>query len=1083
MLQFIFGKPQSGKSNFILNKIKELSRKGEDSVLIVPEQLSFNAERSVLKAAGDSVMLNTSILSFTRLYDEVGSKVGGICAELLSDADKIIFMNRAITNVSDSLKLWKKFAGSVSFAKSVLDAVGEFKINAVGPEDLRKAANGVKSKHLAQKLNEIAIIFEEYDLLVGEKFIDPADKLSKLYEKLQSYRFFENKTVFIDSFKGFTGSQFRILERIFAQAKDIYISFCDNKSVDKSFSIFTNVRDIAAKIEALAKSRAQDVAEPIILEESYGVHSSLLALEKLISGEESFDKSDSTNINICECETIFDEANFAARNIKRLIRTKGMRFKDFVIIARNADTYKEAVASACRMNGINCFFDDLKPLNVFPVAVASLSAIDALNLSTENILRFHKSGIDVLTIDEICELENFCYLWNIEGKDWLKEWEMNPEGLVSEGEIDTKKLERINKLRHIAIKPLLEFKTEFKGNAETMCRGLIDLFDACDFKAKMLDLHRKLAVSNDSFTADALKQSYSEFIKILESLVRCFGDKEIKISKFREALVLAINSVSFGVIPQTVDEVAFGSADRIRPSSPKIAFILGANLGVFPVLSENTGIFNVNERKNLIEGGINIADNAISACIDEEYLVYTSLCSASDEVYITYAKSSLSGSAKEPSVFIKKICDNLEVNFHYEPQNEMTEMSLPESESVAFAEYCRRRGVDDTAANAIRYALADTPYFEIIEKLSDLKEKSLISKENAKKLYGNKIYMSASRFDTYSRCPFSYFCRYGLKIKKLQPAEFDVMQRGTIVHYCLEHLIEENGDKLHTLTVEELHILTDRYINMYLDGISGYRSVENAHLRFLVSRISRSLKDVVCHVANELSQSDFKPVSCELKIGDGEETNVNFDFDGGKISLVGSIDRLDSFDGYLRVVDYKTGSKKFKLPDILCGLNMQMLIYLYAVTRGSGLEDTAAAGILYQPAKRDLNDNGMAMNGLLQGDEVLYNAMDKQGEGEFVPKLSLNKDGTISKRNASYIEKEGFTEIFNLIERLMKKTGEELLSGNIAVSPTDGRESPACKYCDFKTICGLEDAKIKRVPDLNNGEVIDIIRKGEENGI
>ena len=101
----------------------------------------------------------------------------------------------------------------------------------------------------------------------------------------------------------------------------------------------------------------------------------------------------------------------------------------------------------------------------------------------------------------------------------------------------------------------------------------------------------------------------------------------------------------------------------------------------------------------------------------------------------------------------------------------------------------------------------------------------------------------------------------------------------------------------------------------------------------------------------------------------------------------------------------------------------------------------------------------------------------------FIPKLSINKDGSISKRNASYIEKEGFTEIFNLIERLMKRTGEELLAGNISVLPTDGRESPACKYCDFKAVCGIEDAKIKQVPDLNNAEVIDIIRRGEEDGI
>ena len=86
-------------------------------------------------------------------------------------------------------------------------------------------------------------------------------------------------------------------------------------------------------------------------------------------------------------------------------------------------------------------------------------------------------------------------------------------------------------------------------------------------------------------------------------------------------------------------------------------------------------------------------------------------------------------------------------------------------------------------------------------------------------------------------------------------------------------------------------------------------------------------------LAEEFAQSGFEPIACELKIG-GEGEKLEFPYDGGKISVSGSIDRVDKFGGYIRVVDYKTGSKKFKLPDILFGLNLQMLLYLYAGERG-----------------------------------------------------------------------------------------------------------------------------------------------------
>ncbi len=824
----------------------------------------------------------------------------------------------------------------------------------------------------------------------------------------------------------------------------------------------------------------------MVLEESKYISSELSALEKIIAGKDCDKTENNGNISVCEAATIFDEANFAARTIRKLVRTEGYRFRDFVIIARDAEVYKEAVASACKTNGISLFFDNRIPLSSFPLSVFASSAVKALKLSTENILRFHKTGLGTLKNDEISTLENYTYLWNIDGNLWLKEWDMNPQGLRNESSDSSKELENINSLRIRAIKPLLSFKESFKGTAADMATAIVKLIEDCNVQEKLISLSERFDKKGDNFSSDALKQSYDAFIGVLDSLVTCFGAEQIKTDDFCESMELAVSLSDIGVIPQMLDEVTFGSADRIRPSRPKVAVILGANQGVFPKGVSNAGIFNLSERKNLIEHGIEIADNSIYSSIDEDYLVYCNLCSASDKLYICYHSQSISGEKAEPSAFVERIVTAFNCEVKSEPSANLDASDLPETSSAAFSEFCRRKNTSLKDSNSIKNVLFDTELAEKINFIEDFSENKdfSLTEETASKLYGKKIRMSASKFDTFNRCRFSFFCRYGLNAKKIQPADFDVLQRGTIVHYVLERFITEHKDNYSKLTVAELNALTDRYIEEYLSSVEGFASIRNARINFLISRISRSLKEVVCHVAAELSQSLFSPVACELKIGGGGDiAEVKFPYESGEIDLIGSIDRVDEYNGFIRIIDYKTGSKTFKLPDILFGLNLQMLIYLYAVTRGNGLSDSAAAGILYQPSSRDIKDEGLAMNGLLTADVNLIKAMDREALGEFVPKLTLNKDNTVSKRSGSFIESEKFTDIFNHIERLMEKTGNLISSGDIKVSPLDGRESPACKYCDFAAVCGIENKTVKRVENLSNDKVFEKMKEAEKDGI
>ncbi|MBR6503244.1 MAG: PD-(D/E)XK nuclease family protein [Clostridia bacterium] len=1072
MLQFILGRASSGKTYNVTQRIAECVSQGENPVLLVPEQFSFESEKNILDVVGDTAAQKVSVISFTRLCDEIERIAGGVCGESITNADRIILMGKAIKSCQNELVRFKKYANSRSFASLMIDTIGEFKMNFVTVDDLRDAAVGIKSEPLKQKLLDTALIYENYDAIIAEKFIDSTDRLTKLYYALEQHRYFDGKTVFIDSFKGFSGQQYKIIERIMAQAKDVTVTLTDNTQDKRDFALFSNVKKLKSKVSAIARSFGVGVLEDVVLDHKNYSSPELSALEDFMAtGKTDFD-GESPNITICSAENVYNETDFVARNIRRIVREEGARYSDFVIIARDIAPYEDALEIACKKNNISCFIDKRISLMTLPVATTVLAAANvAKNFSTENILRFYKSGIDVLSVDEISSLENYAYIWNIDGATWQKDWTMDPEGFNAKGELTEQKvrqLEYLNKLRQKAINPLIKLKNDFKNTAPDMARALVRLLDETNASKRFKNLYKQF----ESGYGDAIKQSWDAVMRILNSLAVCFGSEEISKLEFCDALKTALSLETVGIVPQMIDEAIFGAADRIRPSRPKYAFIMGANQGVFPRLPQTKGLFANDERKMLIEQNINIPDTVCSMAIEEESLLYSNVCCATDKVFISYANK-IGTTACEPSSFVLDIKNKFKCKVCIEP-SELSSDNLPESYEDAFARLCDVTPYNKSDAQTLLSTLDNKDYTDRIDSvMHSIKRTDFsISGDTARKLFGDKLYMSPSRFDTFSRCRFMYFCRYGLGIESLQAASFDTLQRGTIVHHVLQRIVEDYGKTISEFDEDKIVELIDKYTNEYLNMVVGYCDIETPYLKYLVTTIKRLLKYVVQRLALEFAQSDFEPVKCELGIGyEGGIPAISIPIDDEvSLELIGKVDRVDTWNGYVRIIDYKTGSREFQLPDILVGQNMQMLIYLYAIANSEEFGGNTA-GILYMIAKRDKRNNkkNRRMNGLLAANLDLITAMEPQNKGEFVP--NLDEDNPSS----SFIAEEDFDKIFKFIENKLKQTGHAIYSGNIAAAPVDGLDSGACKYCEFKNVCRIGDEKIEKAPKLTNSEVMEII--------
>ncbi len=1076
MLEFIIGRACTGKTYQTIERLCRDSLEGR-SVLIVPEQFTFESERSVVRNK-QAVFDNISVLSFTRLFDSVVEYIGQGSAFVVSDFEKTVIMKKALNQCSEHLTVLSDFVRYRDFPANIADTIRDIKFSDITSTQLIDAAGSIGGV-CAAKLKDIALIMDTYEALLSEKFIDPADKLTRLYEMLAECDYFKNTSVYFDSFSGFTGQQYKIITKIIEQADKVTFSFTADNFDDDSVGTFYNINNAIKKVKQIAKSLGEKNIVFTKFDDKYYSNSAMINLEEIMAGVSSCAGLQSGgNINVISCTTSRDEAVAAANIIKYEVDVNGYRYRDFILVARNAQDYKNTVIRQCKKNDVSCFCDQSNPLSNTPLHTY-ISCLLSLShsYSSDNIFKLLKTGLLSIDEEEITELENYVYMWSIKTSEWQNEWQMSVNGISvdADNSYDIKRLEAINKTRKNIVDIIHSFRKEYIGTPKNRCKAVYNHLITHSVNDNLAALCDFYSENNNSYFASTMRQSWDCILRVLDSLVRVLDDTSISDADFEEMYAVAADSAQISNVPQMLDEVTFGSAERIRPSKPKISVIIGANQGIFPKLVKKTGILSAADMSKLKNVFSTIDDDAIKSAVEENYLVYSMLCCPVDKVYIIYAQKNIKGENLEPSSFVDRICE------HFDDVNpisfEVTSSGrfAPRTPEAAFSQIGALKG--QHLAN-VRKSLEDYEIYR--DKLRAIDKKGTdfdfsVDSTTSKKLFGNEIHISASKFDTYHKCSLSYLLKFGLRAKKIKKADLNVLQRGTIIHYVLENIVARHKKDLGSLPQLQLSSEVDMLIHEYFTKVNGAELFMDARFAFLLDKISKSAKQTVFHLAQDFSQSGFEPKYFEITIGNGGDIGT-MDYalpDNAKVMIDGKIDRVDTYENKVRVVDYKTGTVEFCLSDTLYGLNMQMLLYLYAFVRNGGnlVREPEPAGILYMPSKAVKSEKELRMNGLISNDSNVVSAMERANEGRFIPKYNGTNEG-------SFIPSEGFDLIFSKIDELILNMGNNILDGNFSANPTDGLKSKACAYCEYSSVCRSSDKKHRTVEKLSNDEVLEIL-KGE----
>ncbi len=1141
MLQLLLGRSGSGKSHTVFDRLEALARDGQEKVfLLVPEQYSFASERELLTRLGAQLANSIAVVSFTRLADTVFREIGGMAGEQLDDGMRALLMSRALGEVAAVAEdLDEPLFGAdprqvtdSAYVAQMLDLWEEMRVCAVPTEELARvseelAAQGtLTAQSLQEKAKDFSRIFDAYMGLVADSGLQDTDKLTRLAQVLPHSTILNGATVLVDGFKGFTAQELAILDGMLSRVAALTVTLCTDTAGRKNGAtegtaregtLFSPVTDTVGRLMDMASRHGQAWGIEMLTENRRNEPGALHLLEAGLYAPVASVMNEPTDaVTITPCLDVYEECAYVARRIRRLMREDGLRARDITLVARDLSAYSGLLEDALEAEGVPCSVDRRQALLDEPLIVYMRAALRVAvgGWRTEELLRLLKTDLSALTPVETAQVENYVYMWGIDGAAWTTDWTENPAGM---GQVVTpasaRQLARLNQWRRQVIAPLQTLREALRGGAYGRAFSLAlyrYLTDDGELAGRIARRVSGLEELGEITLAEHTARVWDEAMALLDRFALVLGDYRLPSARLEELFTMLAQMVDLGQIPQGLDAVTIGAADRIRYHHPRVVFVLGANEGVFPAYPEEGGLLSEEERRTLKAHGVELSDDLLTRCIEERYFVYMAIAAPCERLFVSFHTA---GEAT-PSPLVAAIEQMLPRCRREVASGE--HIADVESGDAMFARLAANYTRQVAAVESLKAVLADEPVYSgrlsAVARAAADKPFAVEDDEVAAALFGKDLRLSASQTKKFYQCRFAYFCQYGLRLQARKPAQVDNAAFGTIVHYVMERLLpqytckgglldkmreqdaaREAMDKAAAQTAENalqaelLQTLTQAVhdtVMAYVTESMGGLERKTGRFLYLLELAQRAAYNILWHTLMELRQGEFLPARFELEIcpTNAQDTptesipSLHITFPRGSVRLSGKVDRVDlyvRFDGkaFVRVVDYKTGSdSKFDLSEVSQGLNMQMLLYLFTICDCpqrllADADSLTPAGVLYHPLSdlavaRGAGDqamkkrlSSMRMDGVVLHDPSVVQAMERDAQKVFIP-AKLDKGGEV-KGNVLTIDH--FALLRGVVEELLVNMANGLLDGDIPALPIRKGDYTPCTYCDYRAVCARDE--------------------------
>lgn len=1144
-LRFIYGRAGSGKSHFCLENINEKINGGgvKPLILIIPEQFSFQAEKNILNLIGEKAALRVRVLSFKRMAYKIFNEVGGITRKRINSAGRNMLIYHIMDKYKEELKVFAAAAKKQGFVNNISEIISEFKKYELTPEIIMAAIERVENKDLKEKLSDLNLIYGEFEKRIHENYVDPDDDLTMLKEKIDYTTMLDDAEIWIDEFSSFTPQQYGIIERLLKKCERVNITLCiDGKEKPTGVDIFSVTSKTEDRILKLAKENNIKLDKPVFLnkrpfyrfresEELNFLESNLYAFP--------YDKFKGVpeKVRLYRASNSFSEVENVAREIITLCRDKKLRFNDIAVVTGNLEDYSKIASVIFKEYNIPFFIDQNRSIedNNLIILINSILEVFTKNWSYEAVFRYLKSGFTNIEMEDIDILENYVLREGIKGKRrWLDahKWEFNnyhndfDEAALVEIE---EKMNKINEIRGRVIAPFENFKKEVtrRNSAKDICKALFEFLCEIEVPAKVEKLVEEFKEQGKHILANQYSQIWNIIMEIMDQIVEVMGSEKINLDKFSKVLAMGFKEHDMGLIPSSLDQVLVGSIDRLKSHAIRVLFIVGVNDGVFPSGAIEEGILTDSDRNFLKDKGIELAKDTKTRAFEEQFLVYTALTDSNEYLIVSYPMADFQGKALRPSIIINRlkaifphIAEKSDIKV---AETDEENLNLINAKIPTFNEMIAafRKSIDEDYKSSLwrdvyRWYENDATWAlrcdNMLSGIYYTNQVERISLEKAEKLYGKNPKMSVSRFEKYIACPFAYYVQYGLKVKERKIFSLTSPDIGSFMHNVIDKFckaVQDKGIKWSDVDEKVCQNIVNAIVDAELKEKSNAIFSSSPKNSYFAGRIKKVLLRTAGIVAEQFKRGSFEPAGYEVSFEKGGSyPPITVELENGReIILTGRIDRIDMLEKegetYVRIIDYKSGNKIFKLSDVYYGFEIQLLLYLDAILENEG-ENILPAGILYLKMddpiikdNRELTDEELKeeilksfkMKGLLLSDPEVIKEMDKEMEGNsLIIPARINKDGSLGKSSA--VDNEKFKLLIQHVRSVIMRNCEKMINGDIKINPYKKKDETPCKYCLYSSICRFDttlyDNNYRYIDDKSEEEVWKLLEKedgGDKDGM
>lgn len=1106
-LQFWIGSSGAGKSEQLYADVIRQSIEEPERwfFILVPDQFTMQTQKELVTRHPNGGIMNIEVLSFGRLTHRIFEETGWGGQPVLDDTGKSLILRRIAADCADRLPAIGSNMRRIGYIHEVKSAVSEFMQYGIGPDELRSLTQYARPRgSLYYKLQDLQVLYEAFLKAIDGRFVTTEGQLGLLAQALTHSEMIRGSVVIFDGFTGFTPIQSQVIRQLLLLAKEVRVAvIMDGRenayAPDGEQKLFAFSKKMMRSLMRLAQEAGVPKKEDVVLAPErlprFCHNPGMAHLERELFRYHNAPFTEEQDvIHLIEAPSPGEEVRQCARTVRRLVREEGYQYRDIAVITGDLGVYADYVEETFERFEIPCYIDTTKgiALNPFIEYIRSALKIILSNFSYEAVFHFLRSGLTGISMEETDRLENYVLRQGIRGRKRWSELFVRRTGTQQEAD----ELAAVNETRQKLLDRLAPLLTDGKNGKDYVNHLYTFLVESHTYE-QLSALEKSFQEAGDLVKAKEYGQIYRLVMELLEQIYDLIGEEEMPLQEFADILDAGFGEIQVGTIPQNVDRIVVGDMERTRLQEIKVLFFLGVNDGNIPRSGARGGIISDIDREFLAQGQWEMAPSPRQQMYIQRLYLYMNMTKPSERLYLSYAKVSGEGKAMRPSYLIgtvRKLFPLLmvEVPQLSQPQEQIEiredgflaladqlreyAKGAPVSEPFFFTLY--RTYAEDAAFAGELQKLVQTAFFRY--------EGSILGGEIAHALYGTILRSSVSRLEQYAACAYSYFLQYGLSLKERETFSFEAVDMGTLFHGILEQfsiLLEENGSDWFSFSEE----LGDRLLEEAVDAQAAVYGdnilFSSARYRYVITRIRRILRRTVFTLQSQLQKGKFRPERFEVSfssLSDIESVNISLSKQE-RMHLQGRIDRIDTCREddtvYVKVIDYKSGSRSLDIAAIYYGLQLQLVVYMNAAVEMIGKKEPQSrvipAAMLYyhvsDPMVQAENDalseealnekirESLRMSGIVNEQEDVITRLDGVfgSKSEVIP-VERKKDGSLGSRSGTLSEEELQT-VSHYVNQKIRQLGTGILEGDITCSPYSYGGRNGCEYCVYRSICGFNE--------------------------